>query len=514
MGSKSTTETSTNQLPSSSIHSTWRSSRTEAEYKILMNTYGQMEMKRQEVIWELFQTEASFLEGLKMVLSTFCRPLQRSTGDWVDGVPKVVGKLYESLEEIVNLHTGICEGVKELSHQSRLGGNHGMILKVADTYLRFIPRLEIYQPYLVRFEEVNQLIEELSSDQNSDFGEFVRMQSGLEECGRMSLSSFLLKPVQRLMKYPLFFKQLCELTPASHTDSHQTDQLLQSTDSIIQLMQEVKGMEDEYKALKVLENQIKGLPTGFKLAVRDRKLLAEGALSHFKISSSKARAEFEMGSATRSPGKPNSKAMDSSSSTHSLIPLSLPFSITRASFYSRNMQRPLSQISDCSDCSLRSGKSIATPLDRSDSSPWNLPPSINDGSSLRTGSSSQTLDSGSDNSPEQKFNLRPTPPSFSPKVNYGGSTPCNRPNQSRQRTISARRLLQKAKESQVWAFVFSDLMVLCHRSNEGGRIMGKLKYQVNELTAIHHIGLSRVVQVSLTGDSGGELCYLDLSSTR
>jgi hypothetical protein len=53
---------------------------------------------------------------------------------------------------------------------------------------------------------VTRLIDDMTADSASDFGEFVRMQSSLPECGSLSLSSFLLKPVQRLMKYPLFFR--------------------------------------------------------------------------------------------------------------------------------------------------------------------------------------------------------------------------------------------------------------------------------------------------------------------
>lgn len=70
----------------------------------------------------------------------------------------------------------------------------------------FVPRLETHQPYLIRFEAVTQMIEKLAADPASDFGDFVRRQSALPECRGLSLVSYLLKPVQRLMKYPLFLR--------------------------------------------------------------------------------------------------------------------------------------------------------------------------------------------------------------------------------------------------------------------------------------------------------------------
>ena len=81
-----------------------------------------------------------------------------------------------------------------------------VVLRIASTLIPFVPRLEVHQPYLIRFEAVTKLIETLVADPSSDFGEFIRRQSALPECRGLSLASYLLKPVQRLMKYPLFLR--------------------------------------------------------------------------------------------------------------------------------------------------------------------------------------------------------------------------------------------------------------------------------------------------------------------
>lgn len=100
------------------------------------------------------------------------------------------------------LHSQISAALQAV----RLISPSPIVLQVAGVFLPFVSRLEIHQPYLIRFDAVNRMIEEMSSDPASDFGEFVRMQSSLPECRGMSLGSYLLKPIQRLMKYPLFFK--------------------------------------------------------------------------------------------------------------------------------------------------------------------------------------------------------------------------------------------------------------------------------------------------------------------
>jgi hypothetical protein len=85
-----------------------------------------------------------------------------------------------------------------------------LVVCVAGALSKNIEGLSIHQSYLVNFEKVTTLLEDVRRSNNKgEFGSFdaiVERQSRLPECRGMALSSFLLKPVQRLMKYPLFFK--------------------------------------------------------------------------------------------------------------------------------------------------------------------------------------------------------------------------------------------------------------------------------------------------------------------
>ena len=180
---------------------TWRSTISQDQFEDLAHNLGAMEMRRQEVIWELCETERSFVNGLRGVIQVFTLPLRTRNGTWIKGVPVPVSRLLDWLDDIVHLHSQIYDALEEARSTQR-----PLVARIADAFLPFVARLEVHQPYLVRFEAVTRQIDEMTADSASDFGEFVRMQSSLPECGSLSLSSFLLKPVQRLMKYPLFFR--------------------------------------------------------------------------------------------------------------------------------------------------------------------------------------------------------------------------------------------------------------------------------------------------------------------
>ncbi|KAL9937769.1 hypothetical protein V8E36_003314 [Tilletia maclaganii] len=259
-------------------HTSWRSKLPGSTFQDLLSEWGPLEMHRQEVLWELCETERSFVQAICSVQKIFALPLRTPDGQWIKGVPCSVARLFDWLEDIFQLHCKIHSILQRARNQQG-----PMLISIAEELLRCIPKLEVHQPYLVRFESVTQGIEEMLRSENSVFGQFVKMQMQIPECTAvsrsMSFSSFLLKPVQRLMKYPLFFKQLAELTPSTHPDHHATQALLQSTDQVIRDMNDVKAREEDYRDLKQLQARIKGLPANFYLATRERRLLRQGQVT-------------------------------------------------------------------------------------------------------------------------------------------------------------------------------------------------------------------------------------------
>lgn len=181
----------------------WRSTMHPHMWEQLASQFGAKEMHRQEVIWELCATERSFVQNLCSIQRVFSLPLRTAEGRWAPGVPNVVARLFDWLDDILQLHSKLSASLD----RARAAHPSPIVVHVAQSALKHVESLVVHQPYLVRFEEVARTIEAvLSSPEPSMFANFVRSQLTLPECGSMSLTSFLLKPVQRLMKYPLFFK--------------------------------------------------------------------------------------------------------------------------------------------------------------------------------------------------------------------------------------------------------------------------------------------------------------------
>ena len=283
---------------------TWLSTVSSSAYHSLLDRYGEVEIKRQQIIWDLCETERAFVKRLQTFVRLFIRPLRvKDSVTWLAGVPPEVARLFDWLEDIINLHTQISSALRAIVSEQ-----YPIVMRVAGRVRSFVSRLEVHQPYVVRLESTTLLIKRLSGESNSDFGEFIRIQQEQDECHGWSVEAFLVEPVNRLVDYPIHFKvrtelplrhsplrpyviaqRLLDVTPQGHPDHLATFSLLHCTETIIHVMREVKLQEEEYELVKDRLGHINGLPTSVQLAHRSRRLLARGRLERENLRG-KARA--------------------------------------------------------------------------------------------------------------------------------------------------------------------------------------------------------------------------------
>ncbi|KAF9449228.1 hypothetical protein P691DRAFT_642687, partial [Macrolepiota fuliginosa MF-IS2] len=82
---------------------------------------------------------------------------------WISGVPPEISRFLDWLEDILHLHEQILDIFR--------GPKPNIILQMS----LFLPRFEIYQPYIVRLGEVSQHLRRLM-DEGSDIGSFIDLQ--------------------------------------------------------------------------------------------------------------------------------------------------------------------------------------------------------------------------------------------------------------------------------------------------------------------------------------------------
>ncbi|KAG0696358.1 hypothetical protein DFH29DRAFT_1072112 [Suillus ampliporus] len=260
------------QRSSVDIHGSWQDFRQR-----VLEQFGEVEVRRQEIVWKLVESEATFVSNLQNMVQLFILPLRvRSTKVWVSGVPDDVSRLFDWLEDIVHLHTKLSA--------SLISGRDVYIsnLQFVGEILRpFVAKLEIYQPYLVKLEFVATRIEHLVAQEKSDIGDFIKLQERSSACQGWTLEKYLVEPVHRLSQYPDFFHRLWHATPKSHPDYLSTLSVLHSAKLTIRVLSEVKDREDEYEFVKDMLSHIANVPS--QLPCRNRRLLMHGPVSYARV---------------------------------------------------------------------------------------------------------------------------------------------------------------------------------------------------------------------------------------
>ncbi|XP_055976822.1 dynamin-binding protein isoform X2 [Sorex fumeus] len=171
------------------------------------NPEQRMLEKRSKVVEELLQTERDYIRDLDMCIERIMVPLQQAQVPNIDfeglfGNMQMVIKVSKQL--LADLEVSDAVGPVFLDHRDELEGTYKVYCQNHD---EAISLLEIYE----KDEKIQKHLQDTLVDLKNLYTEW--------GCTNyINLGSFLIKPVQRVMRYPLLLMELLNSTPESHPD--------------------------------------------------------------------------------------------------------------------------------------------------------------------------------------------------------------------------------------------------------------------------------------------------------
>ncbi|XP_077399072.1 rho guanine nucleotide exchange factor 28 isoform X2 [Vanacampus margaritifer] len=172
-------------------------------------------VKRQDVIYELMQTELHHLQTLHIMAAVFRRGLR----DEVQLDAEAVERLFPCLDPLLLLHSAFFAALKDrrqISAQPRQHRNY-IIQRVGDVLLRQFSDENgekmryIYGEFCSRHSEAVGLFKELLQN-NKRFQNFVKQQGGNSLVRRREIPECILLVTQRITKYPVLLERILQYT--------------------------------------------------------------------------------------------------------------------------------------------------------------------------------------------------------------------------------------------------------------------------------------------------------------
>ena len=204
--------------------------------------------RRKHILKELVDTESSFGQDMTVVVDIY-----KGTSNVILNSPDDVKVLFGNSHEIVEFSTQFLDALKQAARSvyvlpkskrwkskrdsnattgstntddMSLHGNSDMneedkdrLTTIGQAFQKNMDQMEkVYTEYLKNHDSANKKLQQLQKNDN--------VKIWLTECKAYahdlttawSLDSLLVKPVQRILKYPLLLKELLEVTPENHPD--------------------------------------------------------------------------------------------------------------------------------------------------------------------------------------------------------------------------------------------------------------------------------------------------------
>uniref|UniRef100_A0A4W6EPY3 TIAM Rac1 associated GEF 2 n=1 Tax=Lates calcarifer TaxID=8187 RepID=A0A4W6EPY3_LATCA len=199
-----------------------------------------------KVIQELVDTEKSYVKDLVCLFDLYLTPLQKETFLSKEEMEALFGSLPEMLDfQRVFLQTleeriASCPNFSDLETPEQF---KKLLFSLGGSFLYYADHFKLYSGFCANHIKVQKVLERAKTDRA--FKQFLEARNPTNQHSS-SLESYLIKPVQRVLKYPLLLRELVSLTnPESPEHTHLTE-ALRAMEKVASHINEMQKIYEDY----------------------------------------------------------------------------------------------------------------------------------------------------------------------------------------------------------------------------------------------------------------------------
>ncbi|XP_066555933.1 rho guanine nucleotide exchange factor TIAM1 isoform X1 [Amia ocellicauda] len=222
--------------------------------------------KLRKVICELVETERTYVKDLNCLIERYLTPLQKESFLTQDELDVLFGNLGEMVEFQVEFLKTLEDGtrlVPDLEKLEKVEQFKKVLFSLGGSFLYYADRFKIYSAFCASHTKVPKVLVKAKTD--PDFKAFLDARNPKQQHSS-TLESYLIKPIQRVLKYPLLLRELYSLTDPESEEHYHLDVAMKAMNKVASHINEMQKIHEEYGAVF---DQLIAEQTGDKKEVAD-----------------------------------------------------------------------------------------------------------------------------------------------------------------------------------------------------------------------------------------------------
>ncbi|KAK5929640.1 hypothetical protein CgunFtcFv8_010859 [Champsocephalus gunnari] len=205
--------------------------------------------KLRKVICELVETERTYVKDLNCLIGRYLTPLQKETFLTQDELDVLFGNLAEMVEFQVEFLKTLEDGtrlVPDLEKLETVDQFKKILFSLGGSFLYYADRFKIYSAFCASHTKVPKVLVKAKTD--TDFKAFLEERNPKQQHSS-TLESYLIKPIQRVLKYPLLLKELYSLTDPDSEEHYHLDVAMKAMNKVASHINEMQKIHEEFGAV-------------------------------------------------------------------------------------------------------------------------------------------------------------------------------------------------------------------------------------------------------------------------
>ncbi|KAJ1528617.1 hypothetical protein ONE63_007016 [Megalurothrips usitatus] len=205
--------------------------------------------KLRKVILELVDTERTYVKHLNNLLENYLEPLKKETFLSMAEINALFGNIQEivafqrqflnNLDEALDLEPDF----HKFEHPSQF---RNVLFSIGNAFLYYVNHFKLYSSFCASHSKAQKVLH--PNEGNQALREFLAARNPRQQHSS-TLESYLIKPIQRILKYPLLLQSLRNLTDQQSEQHAHLVEALKGMEKVAEHINEMQRIHEEYGAI-------------------------------------------------------------------------------------------------------------------------------------------------------------------------------------------------------------------------------------------------------------------------